>query len=144
MITSCRILIEDCVVANVQLKMSDEGSQYLPTVWQLIVIAMLLLLGGVFSGLSLGTLNLKDYLLNLYLHLLVHRKKIPVMHSDDGVCTGLMQMDPNRLKIVAKSGTPQMKKFAKIIYPIRRNGNYLLCMFSFNFAELPVTICTRS
>eukprot|EP00041_Stephanoeca_diplocostata_P014188 m.255447 g.255447 ORF g.255447 m.255447 type:complete len:392 (-) comp19615_c0_seq8:572-1747(-) len=73
--------------------MSD-GSQYLPTVWQLIVISMLLLLGGVFSGLSLG----------------------------------LMQMDPNRLKIVAKSGTPQMKKFAKIIYPIRRNGNYLLCV----------------
>eukprot|EP00040_Diaphanoeca_grandis_P026612 m.149421 g.149421 ORF g.149421 m.149421 type:complete len:434 (-) comp30656_c0_seq1:47-1348(-) len=74
--------------------MAEEKEQYLPFVPQMIVIAMLLILGGVFSGLSLG----------------------------------LMQMDPNRLQIVAKAGTKKMQKYAKIIYPIRKNGNYLLCV----------------
>eukprot|EP00035_Acanthoeca_spectabilis_P000948 m.76439 g.76439 ORF g.76439 m.76439 type:complete len:412 (+) comp10529_c0_seq1:31-1266(+) len=73
----------------------SDGEQYIDPTWaQWLVICCLLLLGGVFSGLSLG----------------------------------LMQLDPNRLRIVGKSGTEAQKKWARMIYPIRKNGNYLLCV----------------
>ena len=44
-----------------------------------------------------------------------------------GLNLGLMSLDPTTLKIVMESGSPRHKIYAKIIYKVRKHGNYLLC-----------------
>jgi len=44
-----------------------------------------------------------------------------------GLNLGLMALDPTTLKIVMESGSSRQKLYAKLIYKIRRHGNYLLC-----------------
>lgn len=44
-----------------------------------------------------------------------------------GLNLGLMSLDLTSLKIVSESGTKRQKWCAKVIYPVRRHGNYLLC-----------------
>ncbi len=44
-----------------------------------------------------------------------------------GLNLGLMALDPTTLKIVTESGTKRQRIYAKLIYRVRRHGNYLLC-----------------
>ena len=44
-----------------------------------------------------------------------------------GLNLGLMALDVNSLQIIMVSGTESQKRNAKIIYPVRKRGNYLLC-----------------
>lgn len=44
-----------------------------------------------------------------------------------GLNLGLMSLDPTTLKIVMESGSGRQRTYAKIIYRVRRYGNYLLC-----------------
>lgn len=44
-----------------------------------------------------------------------------------GLNLGLMALDPVTLKIIIKSGSKSQKRYAKLIYRVRRHGNYLLC-----------------
>ena len=44
-----------------------------------------------------------------------------------GLNLGLMALDVNSLQIIMVSGTESQKRNAKVIYPVRKRGNYLLC-----------------
>ena len=44
-----------------------------------------------------------------------------------GLNLGLMSLDPTTLKLVMESGSDRQKTYARIIYRVRRYGNYLLC-----------------
>jgi Mg2+/Co2+ transporter CorB len=44
-----------------------------------------------------------------------------------GLNLGLMSLDPTTLKLVMESGSGRQKIYAKLIYRVRRYGNYLLC-----------------
>lgn len=44
-----------------------------------------------------------------------------------GLNLGLMSLDPTTLKIVMESGSKRQKTYAKLIYSVRKYGNYLLC-----------------
>ena len=44
-----------------------------------------------------------------------------------GLNLGLMSLDLTSLRILVETGTPQEKRYAKSIEPVRKQGNFLLC-----------------
>eukprot|EP00126_Sphaerothecum_destruens_P000179 Sdes_comp10221_c0_seq1m1839 len=44
-----------------------------------------------------------------------------------GLNLGLMGLQTNTLLIILRSGSPKARKYAEAVYPIRKQGNFLLC-----------------
>jgi len=69
----------------------------------------------------------KYYILPMWLLIVI----IIILLIFSGLCSGLnlglMSLDKTELDIMMNSGTPQEKKYAQIIRPVRRHGNFLLC-----------------
>ncbi|KAL5471405.1 hypothetical protein EMCRGX_G029521 [Ephydatia muelleri] len=57
-----------------------------------------------------------------------------------GLNLGLMSLDPTTLKIIMKSGTRRQKLCARLIYRVRKYGNYLLCTILFGNVAVNSTI----
>ncbi|CAK9296469.1 unnamed protein product [Gordionus sp. m RMFG-2023] len=44
-----------------------------------------------------------------------------------GLTIGLLSLDPTELTLIQKSGTPKERAYSRIIAPLRKRGNFLLC-----------------
>lgn len=69
----------------------------------------------------------KNRLMPLWVQILIIIVLLCLTGLMAGLNLGLMSLDTNELKVISKSGTDTEKMHAKIIEPIRRHGNYLLC-----------------
>ncbi|XP_062996648.1 metal transporter CNNM4-like [Elgaria multicarinata webbii] len=65
--------------------------------------------------------------LPFWLHIILIFLLLGLSGMFSGLNLGLMSLDPIELHIVQNCGTAKEKKYATMIEPIRRKGNYLLC-----------------
>ena len=69
----------------------------------------------------------KTTILPIYLQILLIVLLLIFSGLFSGLNLGLMSLDQTELKIVECVGTPREKKYAKVIMPLRKRGNFLLC-----------------
>lgn len=69
----------------------------------------------------------KSHMLPVWLLIII----VIILLIFSGICSGLnlglMSLHKTELDIMMNSGTPKEKEYAKIIRPVRRHGNFLLC-----------------
>ena len=65
--------------------------------------------------------------LPLWLHILIILFLLCLSGLFAGLNLGLMTLDKNELKVISLQGTEEEKMYARVIEPIRKKGNYLLC-----------------
>lgn len=71
--------------------------------------------------------NHKSFILPLPVQIAFILILICLSGTFSGLNLGLMSLDPTTLKLVMESGSTKQRIYAKLIYCVRKYGNYLLC-----------------
>ena len=107
-----------------------------PTWVNFVLLAFLLCLSGLFSGLNLGLMSLDQVMVVMVMMMMMMMELMVVMVIN----LGLMSLDQTELQIVIKTGSEAEQENAKAIFPVRNYGNFLLCSLLFGNVLVNVVI----
>lgn len=78
-------------------------------------------------GIQVATITPRRTFLPVWIQLSIILLLLFLSGLFSGLNLGLMSLDKTELQIVENCGSEQEKRFAKIIAPVRKKGNFLLC-----------------
>lgn len=82
----------------------------------------------------------KQDIIPLYGKLIIIVCLLSLSGTFSGLNLGLMALDKNDLQVIMKCGSETEKRYARVIEPVRRRGNYLLCSILFSNTLVNSTI----
>lgn len=118
---------DTCVIVVNLGRLQDEASSYFFCVRDNSTGATNFVHQGGEAWLQIGVDDKPGHFMPVWTMIIVLTLLLCLSGTFSGLNLGLMSLDKTELEIMIKSGTPKEKEYAKVIKPIRKNGNFLLC-----------------